>query len=284
MTERAAADRYLDLLSACLTRELFLDQEVRDVDLDAWPGGRDSVLPVLRSNGWRIVRPCGDTAVRAEGRDWPPAAETMVGGARLANVRWCAETALREGVAGDFVECGVWRGGVVALLRGVLAAHGVTDRTVWGADSFEGLPVPDVARFPEDQGYDWSHVDALKVSLEDVEANLARYGLLDAQVRLLPGWFEDTLPSAPIEQLAVLRIDGDLYQSTMDALVALEPRVSPGGFVIIDDYHGWIPCRQAVDDYRSAHGIAAEMTTVDWTAIWWRKPGTRSATSTYGSG
>ena len=76
---------------------------------------------------------------------------------------------------------------------------------------------------------------------------------------------------APIERLAVLRIDGDLYQSTMDALVALEPRVSPGGFVIIDDYHGWVPCRQAVDDYRAAHDITAEMTTVDWTAIWWRK-------------
>jgi O-methyltransferase len=108
------------------------------------------------------------------------------------------------------------------------------------------------------------------VGREDVEANLARYGLLDEQVRLLPGWFEDTLPTAPIEQLALLRIDGDLYQSTMDALVALEPRVSPGGFVIIDDYHGWTPCRQAVDDYRAAHGISAPMTTVDWTAIWWR--------------
>ncbi|MEY2454235.1 MAG: O-methyltransferase [Acidimicrobiaceae bacterium] len=270
MGERAAT-RYLDLLCGCLTRELFLDHEVRDVDLREWPGGREAVLPVLRSNGWRVVRPCGDAAVRAEGRDWPPTAETMVGAARLANVRWCAETALEEGVPGDFAECGVWRGGVVALLRGVLAAYDVTDRMVWGADSFEGLPVPDVDRFPEDEGYDWSHVGALKVGLEDVEVNLARYGLLDEQVRLLPGWFEDTLPSAPIEQLAVLRIDGDLYQSTMDALAALEPRVSPGGFVIIDDYHGWIPCRQAVDDYRATHDITSPMTTVDWTAVWWRK-------------
>jgi O-methyltransferase len=272
MGERTAVTRYLDLLSGCLTRELFLDQEVRDVDLGDWPGGRDAVLPVLRSRGWRVVRPCGDVAVRAEGRDWPPAAETMVGSARLANVRWCAETALQEGIEGDFAECGVWRGGVVVLLRGVLAAYGSTDRAVWGADSFEGLPVPDVDRFPEDAGYDWSHVGALKVGLDDVEANLERYGLLDEQVRLLPGWFEDTLPSSPIEHLAVLRIDGDLYQSTMDALVALEPRVSAGGFVIIDDYHGWVPCRRAVDDYRTANGITASMTTVDWTAVWWRKP------------
>ena len=268
----SAADRYLDLLAACLTRELFLDQEVRDVDLNEWPGGRDSVLPVLREHGWRVVRPCGDAAIRSEGRDWPPAAETMVGTARLANVRWCAEQALRDDVPGDFAECGVWRGGVLALMRGVLAAHDVTDRTVWGADSFEGLPVPDVDRFPADEGYDWSHVGVLKVDADAVRANLARYGLLDAQVQLLEGWFEDTLPGAPITQLAVLRIDGDLYQSTMDALTALEPRVSPGGFVIIDDYHGWIPCRQAVDDYRAANGITADMTTVDWTAVWWRKP------------
>jgi O-methyltransferase len=268
----SAGARYLDLLAQCLTRELFLDQEVRDVDLREWPGGREIVLPTLRANGWRVVRPCSDAAVRAEGRDWPPTAETMVGRVRLDNVRWCAETAIAEGVPGDFIECGVWRGGVLALLRGVLTAYGDTHRVVWGADSFEGLPVPDVDRYPADDGYDWSHVGVLKVGVDDVRANLERYGLLDAQVRLLPGWFEDTLPAAPIERLALLRIDGDLYQSTMDALTALEPKVAARGFVIIDDYHGWVPCRQAVDDYRTAHGIDAPMTTVDWTAIWWRKP------------
>jgi O-methyltransferase len=194
----------------------------------------------------------------------------MIGAQRLANVRWCAETALADGVPGDFAECGVWRGGVIALLRGILVARGVTDRTVWAADSFAGLPVPDPVRFPADDGYDWSHVDVLKVGADDVRANLARYGLLDDGVRFLEGWFEDTLPDAPIEQLALLRIDGDLYQSTMDALTALEPRVAPDGFVIIDDYHGWIPCRQAVDDYRAANGITAPMTTVDWTAVFWR--------------
>jgi O-methyltransferase len=270
--EPTAATRYLDLLSGCLTRELFLDQEVRDVDLREWPGGRNAVLSILRTHGWRLVRSSTDPAIRGEGRDWPPTAETMIGTARLANVRWCAETALHEEVPGDFAECGVWRGGVIALLRGVLAAYGVTDRVVWGADSFEGLPVPDTERFPQDEGYDWSHVSVLKVGVAEVEAALARYNLLDDQVRLLAGWFEDTLPSAPIEQLAVLRIDGDLYQSTMDALTALEPRVAPRGFVIIDDYHGWVPCRQAVDDYRDRNGITAPMETVDWTAVWWRKP------------
>jgi O-methyltransferase len=265
-----AVDAYIDLLTGCLTRELFLDQEVRDVDLREWPEGRDEVLPLLRERGWRLVRPNGEPDVRAEGRDWPPTAETMVGRVRLDNVAWCARTAIDDGIRGDLAECGVWRGGVVALLRGILAAYEITDRVVWAADSFEGLPVPDVDRYPQDEGYDWSHVGVLKVDLDDVRANLARYGLLDDQVRFLPGWFEDTLPTAPIEALAVLRIDGDLYQSTMDVLRALEPKVSAGGFVIVDDYHGWIPCRQAVDDYRAEGAIAAPIETVDWTAVWWR--------------
>jgi hypothetical protein len=241
---RDASDRYLSLLARCLTRELFLDQD----------------------------EPGVDPAVRAEGRDWPPTAETMVGRARLEHVVRCARTVIDEGVPGDFAECGIWRGGVVALLRASLDAFGDTDRHVWGADSFDGLPPPDPGRYPADEGYDWSAVDALKVTADDVRANLARYDLLDERVHLLEGWFEDTLPSAPIDRLALLRVDGDLYQSTMDVLTALEPKVSPGGFVIIDDYNGWEPCRQAVDDYRAARGIDAPLEPVDWVAVAWRTP------------
>jgi O-methyltransferase len=235
--------RYLELLQRCLTRELFLDQDEPDLD----------------------------PTIRAEGRDWPATADTMIGQVRLDHVLWCARTVIEEGVPGDLVECGIWRGGVVALFRAVLAAYDDTDRSVWGADSFAGLPVPDTTRYPADEGYDWSGVDALKVGADEVRANLARYGLLDDRVRLLEGWFEHTLPKAPIDALAVLRVDGDLYQSTMDVLTALEPKVSPGGFVIIDDYNGWEPCRKAVDDYRAGSGITAPMTSVDWMAVWWRK-------------
>jgi O-methyltransferase len=236
-------ERYLSLLMSCLTRELFLDQDEPELD----------------------------PAVRAEGRDWPPTADTMIGRVRLDHVLWCARTAIDEGVRGDFVECGIWRGGVVALFRAVLAAYGDTVRSVWGADSFAGLPVPDPTRYPADEGYDWSGVDALKVGADEVRANIARYGLLDDRVHLLEGWFEDTLPTAPIESLSVLRVDGDLYQSTMDVLRALEPKVSPGGFVIIDDYNGWEPCRKAVDDYRAEHEITSPLISVDWMAVWWRK-------------
>jgi hypothetical protein len=255
--------RWLDLLLGVLTRELFLDEEAADVG-----GVPEAWRPELRANGWRVVRRGGDAAARAEGRDWPPYAETMVGRARLESVRRCAEQVLAEGVPGDFAECGVWRGGVVAVLRAVLAAAGDGERVVWAADSFEGLPAPEV---PEDDGYDLSGVPLLAVGLEQVQANLERYGLLDERIRFLRGWFCDTLPTAPIERLALLRVDGDLYKSTMDVLVALEPKVSPGGFVIIDDYGSWEPCRRAVHDYREAQGIISPIETVDWTGAFWRK-------------
>ena len=265
-----AARAYLDLLRRCLTREAFLDQEWWDVRLDDWPGGREAVQPVLAEHGWRLVRR-GDPAARDEGRDWPPTAETMVGSQRLDCALRCCIDAVLDRVPGDFIETGVWRGGVTILMRGVLAALGDETRNVWVADSFEGLPVPDPERYPADAGLDWSGVGVLKVDADAVRANFDRYGLLDDRVRFLEGWFCDTLPDAPIDQLAVLRLDGDLYQSTMDALVSLEPKVSSGGFVVVDDYGGWQSCRAAVDDYRAERGITDPIQTVDWTGVYWRK-------------
>jgi O-methyltransferase len=269
-----AVERYLEMLARCLTREAFLDQEWWDVRLDEavlddGRTARDALLPLLRSNDWRLVRRGGQES-RAEGRDWPPTAETMIGTARLENVRRCCVDAIHRGVPGDFMETGVWRGGATILMKGVIEAFEDRTRRVWVADSFEGLPVPD-ERYPADDGLDWSRVGVLKVDAEAVRDNFARYGLLDDRVCLLEGWFEDTLPSAPVEELAVLRLDGDLYQSTMDALVSMEPKVVAGGYVIVDDYGGWVPCRRAVDDYRESRGITAAMHEIDWTGVWWRK-------------
>src|ERR1044072_2882529 len=86
------------------------------------------------------------------------------------------------------------------------------------------------------------------------------------------GWFSDTLPDAPIERLAVLRLDGDMYSSTWDALTALYAKVSPGGFVIVDDYHAVPGCKQAVDDFRPRHAIDAPLETIDWAGVFWRVP------------
>jgi O-methyltransferase len=264
-------DRYVDLLMGCLTRELFLDEETHDVDLAEWPGDVDELLATLRPNGWRLTRQGGDAATRDDGNDWPPAAETMVGRQRLADVRRCLETVLADGIPGDVIETGVWRGGVTIFMRGILEAWGDTERRVWVADSFQGLPAPDGESFPQDVGHDMSGVPTLAVSADQVRANFARYGLLDDRVRFLEGWFRDTLPDAPIDRLAVLRLDGDMYESTMDALEALYPKLSIGGFVIVDDYGAWEPCRRACTDYRERHGITDEIVEIDWTGVHWRR-------------
>lgn len=139
------------------------------------------------------------------------------------------------------------------MMRAVLQAHGDTARTVWCADSFQGLPPGDQWK-PVD-GTPWLNPEALAVTQAQVEHNFAVYGLLDDQVKFIPGWFADTLPG-PVQRLAVLRLDGDLYDSIRDVLVALEPKVSPGGWVIVDDYQ-FAGCRQAVDEYRHEHRITA---------------------------
>jgi hypothetical protein len=155
-------------------------------------------------------------------------------------------------------------------MRGYLAAWEMTDRVVWAADSFEGLPVPSL---PQDEGYDFSAsvMPILAISLEEVQENFRRYGLLDDQVRFLKGWFCDTLPTAPIKQLAVLRLDGDLYESTMDGLNALYHKVTPGGFIIVDDYGDFEPCRRAIHEFRDRHGITDTIEQIDWTGAYWRK-------------
>lgn len=283
---------YLDLLKRTLTRMLFASGGGPAVPSGAtaralqWSARRLFVpaymhavrrVPALH----RFVGPLQrtlrryvavDPAERAEGRDWPADAETMIGLARLDNLQRCIEEVLRDGVPGDLIETGVWRGGATIFMRGVLAAYSDPSRLVWAADSFAGLPRPDAGRAPLDDGdTTWAFSAELAVPLETVKANFARYGLLDDRVRFLAGWFKDTLPSAPIERLAVMRLDGDMYESTMDALTALYPKLSPGGFVIVDDYGALANCRAAVHDFRTRHGIDDPIRNIDWTGVYWRR-------------
>ena len=269
-----ASDLYLDLLKRCLTRLIFAEEDYVEVVLDRpgwqrWPGR--AVEAVTRKAGVRLIHAePPSTADRLIGRDWPQHGETMVGLARLDNIQMCVEQVLADDVPGDLIETGVWRGGASIFMRGILAAHGIADRTVWLADSFAGLPPPDVTLHPADEGLTFHESDTLAVGVDEVKANFERYGLLDDQVRFLPGWFSETLPEAPVEQLAVLRLDGDMYGSTIDALEPLYPKLSVGGYVIVDDYH-IDPCRKAVEDYRAAHGIDDEIVMIDRNAAYWRR-------------
>lgn len=266
----ATAELYIDLLKRCLTNSIYGEHEIRTRPSNAaW---RKFIRRNLERVGWQVVRQLPmDPALREEGRDWPPYAHTMIGNRRLNNLHHCVADVLRRNVPGDLIETGVWRGGATILMRGILKAYGVTDRTVWVADSFAGLPRPNVEKYPFDMGDTTYAYAELAIPLERVQANFAAYGLLDDQVRFLKGWFKDTLPTAPVERLAVIRLDGDLYESTLDALTNLYPKLSPGGYLIVDDY-GCIPaCRHAVEDYRQMHGIREEVKTIDWTGVYWQR-------------
>jgi hypothetical protein len=109
------------------------------------------------------------------------------------------------------------------------------------------------------------------MSYDEVRERFDRYGLLDDQVQFLRGWFRDTLPSAPIERLALLRLDGDLYDSTYDALDALYPRLSTGGYAIVDDYNTYKECRRAVHDYLGRTGAGADIQPIDDEAVFWQR-------------
>lgn len=198
-------------------------------------------------------------------------AYTMIGLSGLDNIQECVERALADGVPGDLVETGVWRGGVCILMRAILKAHGVEDRSVWVADSFQGVPEAGEGSHPLDQEMALHNINnILSISADVVRANFKSVDLLDSQVHFLEGWFCDTLPTAPIDKIAVLRLDGDLYVSTKDSLSALYPKLSPGGYLIIDDYN-IEPCREAVHEYRDLHGITDEIQHFNDTGTYWRR-------------
>ena len=267
----SAADLYLELMKKCLTFSLW----------DGRDGAFDQNLPAtsLRRTLKKLIKRTRrdgsgggqDLQSRMEGRDWPVLAHTMIGMKRLDNLQFCVESALADNVPGDLIETGVWRGGATIFMRAILKAHGVTDRLVWVADSFEGLPPPDPEKYPADAGDIHHLLEPLAISQEQVKHNFERYGLLDDQVGFLKGWFRETLPNAPIKRLAVMRLDGDMYESTMDALTNLYPRLSVGGFVVVDDFGAVPGCRRAIEDFREAEGITAKIQEIDWSGVYWRR-------------
>ncbi|GFG73636.1 TylF/MycF/NovP-related O-methyltransferase [Mycobacterium botniense] len=268
ITDHDVRSLYLDLLRRNLTRYGMPERMPA-----RWPLRRRLLLKAFNTlNSLRVGRSPFDEHRRELGLDWPAEAETMIGMQRLTSLQHCVETVLADDIPGDLVECGVWRGGACILMRAVLAAYGDQTRCVWLADSFAGLPRPDPVKYKADKGIR-SDLAAgiLGVSQAEVRANFERYGLLDERVRFLPGWFKDTLHDAPIDRIAVLRLDADLYESTIQALEELYPRLSAGGFCIIDDYHAMEPCRQAVTDYRTKYGVSAAIVEIDGTGVFWRK-------------
>jgi Macrocin-O-methyltransferase (TylF) len=202
---------------------------------------------------------------------WPPRAQTMIGPKRLRNLRELVEETLRAGVPGDYIEAGIWRGGACIMMRAVLAAYGISDRRVICADSFAGLPRPDAVRSPADRRDRLFAFKELAISQDDVAQNFARYDLLDDQVVFLKGLFKDTLPQLSGNCFAVIRLDGDMYESTMDGLSNLYDAVTDGGFIIIDDYGALGACRKAVHDFLDHRSLHPTIHPIDEAGVWWRK-------------
>jgi len=271
---------YLDLLKRCLLNEVYLDDELRLHYLRQCLVGKESfdyavyhdirtrwaetyqALQEARSIGRFLDRNIHNSGF----------SHTMIGRKRLDGLHACLDQIFRNNVPGDLMECGVWRGGACIFMAGYLRDRGIAGRKVILADSFDGLP-PSTHEHDLKINLDKSVFPELAVSLDEVKANFETYGLLTDDIHFLKGWFKDSLQETPSDQLALLRLDGDLYESTMDALVALYDRVAPGGIVIIDDWGVLPACRRAVEDFFAARGeTVPEITEMDWSGVWFAKP------------
>ncbi|MEO0486882.1 MAG: TylF/MycF/NovP-related O-methyltransferase [Pseudomonadota bacterium] len=260
-----ALDAYCDLMVRTLTNLVYLDPEQTRRPRMAHDLYRNIVN---ETPGARLRR----ERRRAQGRDWPVFAHSMAGYYRLTNLSRCVRQVIKDDVPGDFIETGVWRGGASILMRGVSNLAGGADRKVYLADSFEGLPPPDLENFPQDEGDKlYLFKEQLGISEEKVRKNFETYNLLDDNVVFVKGWFKDTLPTLEADQFAIVRLDGDMYESTIQAIEALYPKLSPGGYLIVDDYGAIAQCRQAIGEYREKHGITEPLTKIDWTGMYWRK-------------
>lgn len=267
---------YIDLLKKTLIDHSTINK-VEYHPLDIVPPNRKTffLYPIhrlLKKRNFAITKVIPvDEQERLNGYDWPANALTMIGLNRLNNIEQCIRQIIEQNVEGDLIETGVWRGGATILMRALLKELNVQDRVVWLADSFEGLPQPDPEKFPADKGNTLYKEPILSCSIEEVKANFRLYGLLDEQVQFIEGWFKTTLPTAPVNKLSLLRLDGDLYESTHLALEHLYPKLSSGGFVIIDDYNAFPNCKEAVDTYRLKHNIREEIIEIDKEAVYWQK-------------
>jgi O-methyltransferase len=252
---------YLDLLKLCLcdlagARTLSVsrtgDTRRRDSQVKSWELAEDQL------------------SLRIMGSDWPFSGLSMVGLERLDDLQWCIESVVADGVEGDMIEAGTWRGGASILARATFDSLGEQDRTVWVADSFQGLPKPDPGTFPEDEDLDLSYVEFLAVPVEEVRGYFERFGL-DRGVEFAEGFFDQTLPTLRDRRWSVIRLDGDTYEATWVGLESLYPGLSAGGYLIVDDYKLIRECREAVEDYRREHGITEPIEDIDWNGVRWRR-------------
>lgn len=222
----------------------------------------------------------------------------MVSQSRKVATALLSLSALKKNIKGDFVETGTNAGGSFAIMVKALMVvdSSAPPRKIWGADSFSGLPdavagdlliQTDIndAKDALNQS-DWKFASRkvgkrgkMKATENELVKTLKKTGTYDlTRVKLLKGWFNETLPSADIDNISFLRLDGDMYSSTLDGFVYLYHKISPGGFIYVDYYGSFEGCRRATDEFRHKHGVTAKMHKVaeegnpqTFEAVWWQK-------------
>ena len=247
-----ALEQYVDLMIRCIANTIYKDP--------SWQSSQSG-------------RPVHNENERLIGRDWPTVAHSMIGVKRLRSLADQVIDVVENDIPGDFIETGVWRGGASALARGILNTMGAEDRKVYVADSFEGLPPPDPETYPKDRHMNLHTYEPLAISIDEVKDTFRAYDLLADNVVFVKGWFKDTLHLIEAEQFAIVRLDGDMYESTIQGMDALYPKLSVGGYLIVDDYGLIRACRQAINDYRETHEIDEEIVDIDGTGAYWQRAG-----------
>jgi O-methyltransferase len=253
---------YLELLKLCLCD--LTGASTREV---RWTGDRRVFSRTLTGEE--------QIANRKLGKDWPLDGLTMVGMSRLDDLQACVESVVADGVEGDLIEAGAWRGGASILIRATLDSLGAHGRKLWVADSFQGFAPPQAGDPEADRELEthMSQIGFLAPTLETVKGYFARFGVAD-NVNFVPGYFEQTMAGLRGRRWSLVRLDADTYRATRLTLEALYPGLSNGGYLVIDDYfHPYLPesCRKAVDDFRAEHSIGEAVERIDWNGGRWRK-------------
>jgi len=226
-----------------------------------------SILPALTGKN---IGGTFDADKRKIGKDWTFIGDTMTGWARLDNVHKLLTEVIENKIPGDYIETGVWRGGSSIFARAVITAYGEkNNRVSYVCDSFSGLPPGD--RDLDKQDKNWDNTPYLEVSYEVVASNFAKYGLLDSNVIFVKGFFRDSMfpLSKEVKRLSIMRLDGDMYESTVDVLDRLYDKLSVGGYTIIDDWFGF-PAKTACEDFFKVHGINPEIIAIDTISAYWK--------------
>ena len=202
-------------------------------------------------------------------RRWQAAFEL---GERIFSLEQAVRYVVRGGIAGAFVECGVWRGGSMMAMALTLLDEGLSDRELFLCDTYEGMPEPgadDIGVTGKSAHPTWKkrlvHGESqwCRAALDEVRANLVSTGYDQARMHFIKGRVQDTLPCDALGPIALLRLDTDWYESTKWELEQLYPQLATGGVLIIDDYGRWQGCRKAVDEYFASRGVTMLLARID---------------------